>query len=147
MNNLGIKALNMKAESYSKLINYLEESLENSIVGKQELIRKILTAIIVNRALLVKGNPNLGKTLIVKSIAKIIGCNYAKITFTEDLCEDDLIVSEKDFEKPIFYSNILFVRDFNLAPKKIQAKTTLTRKREISFQELWISSLIIPVSN
>lgn len=122
MNNLGIKALNMKAESYSKLINYLEESLENSIVGKQELIRKILTAIIANRALLVKGNPNLGKTLIVKSISRIIGCNYAKITFTEDLCEEDLIISEEDFEKPIFYSNILFVRDFNLAPKKIQAK-------------------------
>ena len=98
-------------------------------VGNKPLLRKLLAAGLANGHVLFEDNPGLGKTLLAKVFARVIGFNYARIQFTPDLLPADIIGTrvwrQKDssFELmrgPIF-TNILLADEINRTPPKTQA--------------------------
>ena len=98
-------------------------------VGHKPMLRKLLAGGLANGHILFEDNPGLGKTLLAKAFARVIGFDYARIQFTPDLLPADIVGTrvwrQKDaaFELmrgPIF-TNILLADEINRTPPKTQA--------------------------
>src|SRR5437016_11379967 len=60
------------------------------IVGKDPVLEKVMLAILANSHILFEDYPGLAKTLLAKSFAMAIGCNFSRIQFTPDLLPADI---------------------------------------------------------
>ncbi|MCG2886000.1 MAG: AAA family ATPase, partial [Vulcanisaeta sp.] len=98
-------------------------------VGDEEVVRKILAAILVGGHVLIEDVPGTGKTLLSKILAKVLGLRYSRIQFTPDLLPSDILgtkVWRQDkgsFELvlgPIF-ANFILADEINRAPPKVQS--------------------------
>lgn len=105
------------------------DEINGVFVGSRELLKKLLAAGIANGHVLLEDYPGVGKTLLVKAMAKTIGCNYTRIQFTPDLLPADIIGTrvwkqkEGSFElmKGPIFTNILLADEINRTPPKTQA--------------------------
>ncbi len=61
------------------------------IIGQQELLQLLFSAILANGHILITGAPGLAKTLTIKTVARILGLSYSRIQFTPDLLPSDII--------------------------------------------------------
>jgi MoxR-like ATPase len=99
------------------------------IVGKDEIVRGILTGVIAGGHVLLEGVPGLAKTLAAKTFAEIAGLAFGRIQFTPDLLPAD-ITGSLVFEQasgrfiprrgPVF-ANIVLADEVNRAPAKVQS--------------------------
>ncbi|MGB9728526.1 MAG: AAA family ATPase [Thermoprotei archaeon] len=119
----------MKVSEVSALINDVVNEVSKVIVDKDDVIKLLLMAVLANGHVLIEDFPGLAKTLIAKSIAKVLGCKFSRVQFTPDLLPADIIGSmvynqvEGSFEfrsGPIF-TNILLGDEINRAPPKTQS--------------------------
>ncbi len=116
-----IKALHEK-------YNQFEAEIHKVIIGQDDVIRQILTAIFSGGHVLLLGVPGLAKTLLVNTIARIMGLKYKRIQFTPDLMPTDILGSEildenrkfKFIKGPIF-ANIILADEINRTPPKTQS--------------------------
>ena len=108
------------------LLNQLWQSV---IVGQHLILEKVLVALISNGHLLLEGVPGLAKTLIISTLAKLLGCDYKRIQFTPDMLPSDIIgtqiynVAKQTFDPkkgPIF-SQFILADEINRAPAKVQS--------------------------
>lgn len=99
------------------------------IVGREDVLRKFLTAVVANGHILIEDFPGLAKTLMAKAFSAALGCDFARVQFTPDLLPSDIIGSyvynqkTNSFELrrgPIF-TNILLADEINRSPPKTQA--------------------------
>ena len=99
------------------------------IVGQQEMIDRLLLALLADGHILLEGLPGLAKTLAMTTLAKTVSCDYKRVQFTPDLLPADLIGTsiynpkEGTFsinKGPIF-TNILLADEINRAPAKVQS--------------------------
>ena len=99
------------------------------IIGKKELIRNILIALLCRGHVLLEGVPGVAKTELAKAFATTLGCEFRRIQFTPDLLPSDILGSVIfDQQKAQFYlrkgpifTNILLADEINRAPPKTQA--------------------------
>ena len=106
----------------------LKQEIAKQIVGQEKAIDFLLIAILTGKHALLIGVPGLAKTLLVNTVAKVIGLNFKRIQFTPDLMPSDIIGSEilgenrtfKFLKGPIF-SNIILADEINRTPPKTQA--------------------------
>lgn len=111
-----------------KIISRIEKEISNIVVGQKEIVHGILRAILCNGHVLVEGVPGVAKTLIVRAMAKVLGCNMKRIQFTVDLLPTDItgIMSytpQKGFEMlegPVF-TNFVLADEINRSPPKTQS--------------------------
>jgi MoxR-like ATPase len=105
------------------------EAIAAVFVGHKPLLQKLLAAGLANGHVLFEDNPGLGKTLLAKVFARVIGFNYTRIQFTPDLLPADIVGTrvwrqrDSSFELmrgPIF-TNILLADEINRTPPKTQA--------------------------
>jgi MoxR-like ATPase len=99
------------------------------IVGKDEIVRGILTGVIAGGHVLLEGVPGLAKTLAAKTFAEIAGLSFGRIQFTPDLLPADItgsLVYEQSTGRfaprrgPVF-ANIVLADEVNRAPAKVQS--------------------------
>ena len=74
--------------------NLLNKEISKVIVGQDEVIKKVLIAILSNGHSLLVGVPGLAKTLLVNTISEVLGLSFNRIQFTPDLMPSDIIGSE-----------------------------------------------------
>jgi len=112
-----------------KTCEQIVDAVAAVFVGHKPMLRKLLAGGLANGHILFEDNPGLGKTLLAKAFAKVIGFEYARIQFTPDLLPADIVGTrvwrQKDstFELmrgPIF-TNILLADEINRTPPKTQA--------------------------
>ena len=111
-----------------KIVEDIEKEMSKVVVGQREVIHGMVRAILCNGHVLVEGVPGVAKTLIVKSMATVLGCGMKRIQFTVDLLPTDVtgIMSytpKKGFEMikgPIF-SNFVLADEINRSPPKTQS--------------------------
>jgi MoxR-like ATPase len=99
------------------------------IIGQQDVIDKALIAILTGNHALVEGVPGVAKTLLVRTLARVLGCDFARIQFTPDLMPTDITgtnvfnLQKNEFtliKGPIFTS-FLLADEINRAPAKTQS--------------------------
>jgi MoxR-like ATPase len=109
----------------------LKKELAKVIVGQEDVIDQILIAILCDSNALLESNPGLGKTLMVKTMARIMDLDFSRIQNTPDLIPSDIIgtyVIEEDKGKKVFkfqkgpiFANIVLADEINRATPKTQA--------------------------
>ncbi len=105
------------------------ESVAEYFVGSKLVITKTLAASLVNGHVLFEDYPGLGKTLLAKTFANVIGAEFRRIQFTPDLLPSDIIGTKVwrsregvfEFVKGPVFTNILLADEINRAPPKTQA--------------------------
>ena len=113
----------------SQLAQALRQELQKAVVGQTAVIDDVLTALIAGGHVLVEGVPGLGKTLLVRALARCFGGEFARIQFTPDLMPSDVtghavydLQSEQfKLRKGPVFTNLLLADEINRAPAKTQA--------------------------
>ncbi|MFV0387722.1 MAG: AAA family ATPase [Pyrinomonadaceae bacterium] len=108
---------------------YIKNELAKVVVGQNEVIEQMLIAIFAEGHALIEGVPGTAKTLMVKTLARILGARYSRIQFTPDLMPSDITgtnvfnMQSAEFSLrpgPIF-TDILLADEINRTPPKTQA--------------------------
>ena len=110
-------------------INSILDNIGKVIVGKEDVTQKVLTSILAGGHVLLEDVPGTGKTMLAKSVAKSIDCEFKRIQFTPDLLPSDItglhIYNQKsgDFtlnKGPVF-ANIILADEINRATPRTQS--------------------------
>lgn len=119
------------------------DEVERAIVGKRELLGKILAALLAGGHVLLEDYPGLGKTMIAKSMASALGLDFKRIQFTPDLLPGDItgtyVFSRTNdrFELrqgPVF-ANIILADEINRAsPKTQSALLEAMQERQVTLE-------------
>lgn len=113
----------------SEQVGKIKEEIGKVIVGQEDMIDLLITALLADGHVLIEGVPGVAKTLTAKLFSKIISVEFSRIQFTPDLMPSDVVgtsvfnMKNSDFEfhpGPIF-SNIVLIDEINRAPAKTQA--------------------------
>ena len=109
----------------------LKSEIGKFIVGQEDIVEKVLIAIIAGGHILLEGVPGLGKTTLVNTIAKVMQLDFKRIQFTPDLLPADVlgtnIIAEQNgqkefvFQKGPVFTNILLADEINRATPKTQS--------------------------
>jgi MoxR-like ATPase len=116
-------------ERVGTLIRALVDEVSKAIVGKEDVLQRVALAILADGHLLIEDFPGLGKTIMAKSFAAALGCEFKRVQFTPDLLPADITGTyifdrrKGDFllrRGPVF-TNVLLADEINRAPPKTQA--------------------------
>ena len=123
-----------KKQELNEVINKVracEVEIGKAIIGQKDIVRQVLIAILAEGNVLLEGVPGLGKTELVKTIAKVLELEFSRIQFTPDLMPADvtgtnLIIKEDGgnsfrFQPGPVFANIVLADEINRATPKTQA--------------------------
>ena len=103
--------------------------VQKSIIGQDDVIERLLVALLSNGHVLLEGLPGLAKTLLIKSLGTAMGLDFERIQFTPDLLPSDVVGTmvfqpkEGSFrvhKGPVF-ANLVLADEINRAPAKVQS--------------------------
>jgi len=113
-------------------VKSIEEEVGKAIIGQKDIIRQVLLAIFTGGNVLLEGAPGLGKTQLVKTLAKVMDLSFSRIQFTPDLMPADVVgtnIIVKDnnsnnnfeFQKGPVFANLVLADEINRATPKTQS--------------------------
>ncbi|ASJ01558.1 AAA family ATPase [Thermococcus gorgonarius] len=119
----------MKIEDIAVKGNAVLEEVKKVIVGKEDVLKLVLTTILADGHILLEDLPGLAKTLMAKSFAKALGVEFRRVQFTPDLLPSDILgvsvfnqkTLEFEFRKGPVFTNILLADEINRSPPKTQS--------------------------
>ena len=120
-------------EQLAAAYKVMRVELGKVIVGQEEVVEQVLTAMFCNGHVLLVGVPGLAKTLLVSTISKVLHLGVKRVQFTPDLMPSDITgtdVLEEDhttgkrvfrFVKGPLFANMVLADEINRTPPKTQA--------------------------
>ncbi len=116
------------ADALKKSFEKLRSEIAKVVVGQEEVVKLVLTAIFCQGHSLLVGVPGLAKTLLVHTIATSLDLQFKRIQFTPDLMPSDIVGAETmdkernfNFVKGPIFANIVLADEINRTPPKTQA--------------------------
>ncbi|SNS16521.1 MoxR-like ATPase [Anaerovirgula multivorans] len=140
-------------ENFKRVFDLITAEVGKQMIGQQENIHHVLIGIICGGNILMEGAPGLGKTLLIKTFARVLNLPFARIQFTPDLMPMDIIGTEIvrnyhekmeiQFEKGPIFSSLILADEINRATPKTQSallqamaeKTVTVGKTTYNLQE------------
>jgi len=123
----------MGPEKFHEIFHRVREELGKVVVGQDRVVEHLLVAVFAGGHVLLTGLPGLGRTLLVKTLAEILGLEYRRLQFTPDLLPTDIIGAEileshvatgertfRFFKGPVF-ANMVLADEINRSPARTQA--------------------------
>ena len=121
-----------QARRFQQLAAAVVDQVSNVIIGQREVIRDTVVCLISGRNVLIEGVPGLGKTELVRTLARVLDLQFSRIQFTPDLMPSDitgtnvLMDGEKGrrifrFEPGPIFSNLILADEINRATPKTQS--------------------------
>jgi MoxR-like ATPase len=119
-------------ETFRQTAEEIEAQVGRVIVGQRTLVRHALVTLLAGGNALLEGVPGLGKTMLVRTIAQAINCNFSRIQFTPDLMPADIVgtnlivedesgVRRFQFEAGPIFANLVLADEINRATPKTQS--------------------------
>ncbi|GAB3006115.1 MoxR family ATPase [Niabella terrae] len=131
----------MDLSRFSEAVQNISDAIKKVIVGQEEMVRLIITALLADGHVLIEGVPGVAKTLTAKLVARAVRADFTRIQFTPDLMPSDVIGTPVfhptdarfEFRKGPVFGNIVLVDEINRAPAKTQAALLeVMEERQIS---------------
>ncbi len=113
----------------AQLCTKVLDEIERAVVGRRRSLELVLIGILAAGHILLEDLPGLGKTLIARSFATVLGLNFARIQFTPDMLPSDVVgapfydqrTGEMVFRPGPVFTNLLLADEINRTPPKTQA--------------------------
>ncbi|MDR2111661.1 MAG: MoxR family ATPase [Candidatus Accumulibacter sp.] len=118
-----------QTQKAAALLQALRGELGKAVIGQATVVEEVLIGLLAEAHVLLEGVPGLGKTLLVKALAKAFAGHFARIQFTPDLMPSDVVghtlfdASSNTFvtrKGPVF-THLLLADEINRAPAKTQS--------------------------
>ena len=121
--------MSQKLDVLKKVFARTKREVAKVIIGQEDVVDMALIAIFSGQHVLVEGVPGVAKTLLVRTLAHTLGCEFARIQFTPDLMPADItgtnVFNLKDHEfalvKGPVFTSFLLADEINRAPAKTQS--------------------------
>ena len=119
----------MNFEQFQSIMDTAVAGIRKVIIGQEEAIRYSLVAVLCNQHALIEGVPGLGKTLLARTLAAVLGSEFKRIQFTPDLMPADITgtnvfnLQRNEFSlvKGPLFTTFLLADEINRAPAKTQS--------------------------
>ena len=115
-------------ERVQKVASALASELSKVVVGKEDLKKALILALLAGGHVLIEGLPGTGKTLLARSFAKAIGGEFKRIQFTPDLLPSDItgfyayyVDGSSRFNPGPIFANVVLADELNRATPRTQA--------------------------
>ncbi len=116
------------AKEFTLKTEALKQEIAKVVVGQEDVVDALITAIFCHGHVLMVGVPGLAKTLLVKTLSQSMHLDFRRIQFTPDLMPSDIIGSEilDDSRRFVFikgpiFTNVVLADEINRTPPKTQA--------------------------
>ena len=118
--------------AFIKKVGAMREEIGRVIVGQRSVIDGVLTCLLASSHALLEGVPGLGKTMIVRTLAQVLGLDFSRIQFTPDLMPADIIgtvvlaegaggTKALEFRRGPVFSHLVLADEINRATPKTQS--------------------------
>jgi MoxR-like ATPase len=119
----------MPEEDFIAALGRARQEVGKVLIGQQEVLDRCLIAVVCNQHALIEGVPGVAKTLMVRALAKVLGCAFSRIQFTPDLMPSDITGTNIfNFQRNEFFlakgpvfTTFLLADEINRAPAKTQS--------------------------
>lgn len=123
----------LTAAEFYQTYHVIREEIAKVVVGQELVVERLLVAMFAGGHVLLTGLPGLGRTLLVKTLAEVLGLDYRRLQFTPDLLPSDIVGAEvlehdkaagtrnfRFFKGPVF-ANLVLVDEINRSPTRTQS--------------------------
>ena len=119
----------MNLDQFQAAIERVTGEIGKVIIGQEDAIRQSLVVVLTNQHALIEGVPGVAKTLLARTLARVLGCEFKRIQFTPDLMPADITgtnvfnLQRNEFslvKGPVF-TTFLLADEINRAPAKTQS--------------------------
>lgn len=120
--------LKQRIRHCSQILSKIKKEIGKVVIGQEKVINGLLCALLADGHVLVEGIPGIAKTLLVRALGKVTGCDFKRVQFTVDLLPTDILgittyTKEQGFsvvKGPIF-ANFIIADEINRSPPKTQS--------------------------
>jgi len=110
-------------------LDRIRAEIGRAVIGQEEVIEHTLIAVLARGHVLLEGAPGLGKTLLVRTLGRVLGCENKRIQFTPDLMPSDVtggnVFNQQrgafEFLRGPVFTQLLLADEINRAPAKTQS--------------------------
>lgn len=113
-------------------IKNIENEVGKAIIGQKDIVRQVLLSVLAGGNVLLEGVPGLGKTQLIKTLARVMELSFSRIQFTPDLMPADVVgtniivkndagESKFEFQKGPVFANLVLADEINRATPKTQS--------------------------
>jgi MoxR-like ATPase len=116
-------------EQLQRLIAQLEENMGRVVLGKADVVRWCLVALLSGEHILLEDVPGVGKTLVAKALARSVAGDFCRLQFTPDLLPSDILgssvfdskQSQFVFHRGPIFAHVVLADEINRAPPRTQS--------------------------